>query len=79
MHFNYMFLETCTKCGNRVLDNRISSPEFDEIFHIECFSCIGCKLELQGKTCFILESNPYCNDCYLVSIVKLTYLFLFMN
>ena len=39
----------------------------DQVYHISCFTCQECGIELQGKPFYALEGKPYCEEDYLVS------------
>lgn len=39
----------------------------DQVYHIRCFTCCDCAVQLQGKPFYALEGKPYCKEDYLVS------------
>lgn len=38
------------------------------VYHIQCFTCFECNNELRGKSFYAMESNPFCEECYLVGV-----------
>lgn len=57
----------CTRCGEKVVGEGTGCTAMEQVYHIKCFVCIVCHLQLQGKPFYALDSKPYCEDCYLVS------------
>ncbi|XP_076257196.1 thyroid receptor-interacting protein 6-like isoform X2 [Rhynchophorus ferrugineus] len=41
----------------------------DQIYHIKCFTCHQCAINLQGKLFYALDGNPFCED-YLSILEK---------
>lgn len=60
----------CTRCGEKVVGEGTGCTAMEQVYHIKCFVCIVCHLQLQGKPFYALDSKPYCEDCYLVSSVR---------
>lgn len=47
----------------------------EQVFHVECFTCITCHARLRGQPFYALDRKSYCESCYIVSSVYLlTYL-----
>lgn len=38
----------------------------DQLYHIKCFTCHHCAINLQGKPFYALDGHPYCEEDYLV-------------
>jgi hypothetical protein len=57
----------CTACGERVVGEGSGCTAMDQVYHISCFTCQECGIELQGKPFYALEGKPYCEEDYLVS------------
>ncbi|XP_065667450.1 testin isoform X2 [Hydra vulgaris] len=58
----------CFKCKELI---RGSSIKFEEnMYHTKCFFCENCKKELGGAQFYKYETNPYCDDCFLVNYAK---------
>ncbi|XP_034485420.1 lipoma-preferred partner homolog [Drosophila innubila] len=60
----------CYKCGERVLGENSGCTAMDQIYHISCFTCTECQINLQGKPFYALEGNPFCEYDYLQTLEK---------
>ncbi|XP_055706734.1 lipoma-preferred partner homolog isoform X2 [Phlebotomus papatasi] len=60
----------CVKCGDRVIGENSGCTAMNQIYHIECFTCCQCQINLQGKPFYALEDKPYCEDDYLNTLEK---------
>ncbi|XP_060661177.1 zyxin isoform X1 [Drosophila nasuta] len=60
----------CFKCGDRVLGESSGCTAMDQIYHISCFTCTECQINLQGKPFYALEGNPFCEYDYLQTLEK---------
>ncbi|XP_071110031.1 lipoma-preferred partner homolog isoform X1 [Haliotis cracherodii] len=60
----------CSKCSKKVLGDINGCKAMDQVFHINCFTCVTCNLKLQGKSFFALENKPYCEVCYMNTLEK---------
>ncbi|XP_065095212.1 lipoma-preferred partner homolog [Ochlerotatus camptorhynchus] len=61
---------TCVKCGDRVIGENNGCTAMDQIYHIACFTCQQCQINLQGKPFYALDGNPYCEEDYLNTLEK---------
>lgn len=64
------FFGICARCGGKVVGEGSGCSAMDQVFHIRCFDCIVCHLQLQGKTFYAVDCKPYCEDCYLNTLEK---------
>ena len=39
----------------------------DQVFHVDCFTCIICNNKLRGQPFYAVEKKAYCEPCYIVS------------
>jgi len=39
----------------------------DQVFHVECFTCMMCNNKLRGQPFYAVEKKAYCEPCYIVS------------
>lgn len=39
----------------------------EQVFHVECFTCITCHARLRGQPFYALDKKSYCESCYIVS------------
>nr|CAD7431153.1 unnamed protein product [Timema monikensis] len=56
---------TCTACGERVVGEGSGCTAMDQVYHISCFTCQHCAIQLQGKPFYALDGKPYCEEDYL--------------
>ncbi|KAF4796027.1 hypothetical protein TURU_086594 [Turdus rufiventris] len=43
----------------------------DQVFHVECFTCIMCNNKLRGQPFYAVEKKAYCEPCYICSCAEL--------
>ncbi|XP_066593503.1 thyroid receptor-interacting protein 6 isoform X2 [Prorops nasuta] len=60
----------CTQCGHKVEGEGTGCSAMDKVFHISCFCCFVCNINLQGKPFYCLEDKPYCEEDYLNTLEK---------
>uniref|UniRef100_A0A1B6DVF7 LIM zinc-binding domain-containing protein n=2 Tax=Hemiptera TaxID=7524 RepID=A0A1B6DVF7_9HEMI len=60
----------CCKCGQRVVGEGSGCTAMDKVYHISCFTCCHCAIQLQGKPFYTLEGKPYCETGYLDTLEK---------
>ena len=39
----------------------------EQVFHVDCFTCITCHARLRGQPFYALDKKSYCENCYIVS------------
>lgn len=61
---------TCVQCGDRVVGENTGCTAMDQIYHIACFTCQQCQINLQGKPFYALDGKPYCEEDYLNTLEK---------
>lgn len=37
----------------------------DQVFHVDCFTCIICNNKLRGQPFYAMEKKAYCEPCYI--------------
>ncbi|XP_070143755.1 LIM domain-containing protein 1 isoform X4 [Drosophila kikkawai] len=60
----------CVKCNSRVLGESSGCTAMDQIYHISCFTCTECQINLQGKPFYALDGKPFCEYDYLQTLEK---------
>lgn len=60
---------TCVKCG-KVVSETSGCTAMENIYHISCFTCHHCQINLQGKPFYALEGKPFCEEDYLNTLEK---------
>lgn len=62
------FPELCGRCQQPLARAQPAVRALSQLFHITCFTCHQCGLQLQGQQFYSLEGAPYCESCYTVSL-----------
>lgn len=60
----------CVKCDERIVGENSGCTAMDQIYHIDCFTCYHCQINLQGKPFYSLDGKPYCEEDYLNTLEK---------
>lgn len=60
---------TCVKCGC-VVSETSGCTAMENIYHIACFTCHECQINLQGKPFYTLDGKPFCEEDYLNTLEK---------
>ncbi|XP_023158982.1 uncharacterized protein LOC101449673 isoform X1 [Ceratitis capitata] len=61
---------TCFKCNERVLGENSGCTAMEQIYHISCFTCSQCQVNLQGKPFYAFDGKPFCEHDYLQTLEK---------
>ncbi|XP_054164509.1 lipoma-preferred partner homolog isoform X2 [Oppia nitens] len=64
------FFGMCHKCGEKVLGEGSGCTAMEKVYHIQCFTCHICHIELRGKPFYAMDGKPYCEDDYLNTLEK---------
>lgn len=57
----------CARCGENVVGEGTGCTAMDQVFHVDCFTCIVCNNKLRGQPFYAVEKKAYCEPCYIVS------------
>lgn len=57
----------CARCGDNVVGDGSGCIAMEQVFHVECFTCITCHAHLRGQPFYALDKKSYCESCYIVS------------
>lgn len=60
----------CIKCNEKVVGEDSGCTAMGNMYHVKCFSCYQCNVNLQGKTFHAVEGQPYCEADYYESLEK---------
>ncbi|CAH0401294.1 unnamed protein product [Chilo suppressalis] len=60
----------CVKCNEKVIGEGSGCTAMGNMYHVKCFSCCRCYINLQGKTFHAVEGQPYCEKDYYESLEK---------
>ncbi|NWV46117.1 LPP protein, partial [Daphoenositta chrysoptera] len=55
----------CARCGENVVGEGTGCTAMDQVFHVECFTCIMCSSKLRGQPFYAVEKKAYCEPCYI--------------
>lgn len=66
VHF-YCLSGRCARCGENVVGEGTGCTAMDQVFHVDCFTCIICNNKLRGQPFYAVEKKAYCEPCYIVS------------
>ncbi|CAG9795707.1 unnamed protein product [Diatraea saccharalis] len=60
----------CIKCNEKVIGEGSGCTAMGNMYHVKCFACYQCNVNLQGKTFHAVEGQPYCEKDYYESLEK---------
>nr|XP_056705700.1 lipoma-preferred partner [Euleptes europaea] len=55
----------CARCGENVVGEGTGCTAMDQVFHVDCFSCMTCGNKLRGQPFYAVEKKAYCEPCYI--------------
>ncbi|XP_074860881.1 lipoma-preferred partner isoform X3 [Carettochelys insculpta] len=55
----------CARCGENVIGEGTGCTAMDQVFHVECFTCMTCGNKLKGQPFYAVEKRAYCEPCYI--------------
>ncbi|XP_066476082.1 lipoma-preferred partner [Tiliqua scincoides] len=55
----------CSRCGENVVGEGTGCTAMDQVFHVECFTCMTCSSKLRGQPFYAVEKKAYCEPCYI--------------
>nr|XP_020669272.1 lipoma-preferred partner [Pogona vitticeps]XP_020669273.1 lipoma-preferred partner [Pogona vitticeps]XP_020669274.1 lipoma-preferred partner [Pogona vitticeps]XP_020669275.1 lipoma-preferred partner [Pogona vitticeps]XP_020669276.1 lipoma-preferred partner [Pogona vitticeps]XP_020669277.1 lipoma-preferred partner [Pogona vitticeps]XP_020669278.1 lipoma-preferred partner [Pogona vitticeps] len=55
----------CARCGENVVGEGTGCTAMDQVFHVECFTCMTCNNKLRGQPFYAVEKKAYCEPCYI--------------
>lgn len=60
----------CVRCNERVIGEQSGCTAMDQVYHIACFTCYRCQINLQGKSFYALDGQPCCEYDFLNTLEK---------
>ncbi|XP_043933002.1 lipoma-preferred partner homolog isoform X2 [Protopterus annectens] len=60
----------CARCGESVVGDGTGCIAMDQVFHVECFTCVTCHCRLRGQPFYAIDKKSYCESCYIVTLEK---------
>lgn len=71
----YNFIYLGTKCNRKIMEG-FGCIAMDNTYHIKCFTCTCCGDQLKGNPFYHINSMPYCEKDYLVSMLHNIYIYI---
>ncbi|XP_064186823.1 lipoma-preferred partner isoform X1 [Anguilla rostrata] len=63
---------SCSCCGENVVGEGSGCTAMEQVFHVSCFVCVACSLQLCGKPFYAVEKKPFCEPCYIKTLETCT-------
>ncbi|XP_030636045.1 thyroid receptor-interacting protein 6 isoform X1 [Chanos chanos] len=60
----------CARCGDNVVGDGSGCVAMEQVFHVECFTCIMCHARLRGQPFYALDKKSYCESCYISTLER---------
>lgn len=60
----------CVKCDDKVVGESSGCTAMGNLYHVKCFYCHRCKINLQGKPFYAVEGQPFCELDYYETLEK---------
>ncbi|XP_014828774.1 PREDICTED: thyroid receptor-interacting protein 6 isoform X2 [Poecilia mexicana] len=60
----------CARCGDNVVGDGSGCIAMEQVFHVECFTCITCHARLRGQPFYALDKKSYCEKCYISTLER---------
>lgn len=60
----------CIKCNGKVIGENSGCTAMGNMYHVKCFCCHECNLNLQGKPFYAVDDQPYCEVDYYETLEK---------
>ncbi|XP_072897880.1 lipoma-preferred partner homolog isoform X2 [Hemitrygon akajei] len=58
----------CVRCGESVIGDGAGCTAMDQVFHVDCFTCVTCGHKLRGQAFYAVEKKSYCEPCYISAL-----------
>ncbi|KAG8581569.1 hypothetical protein GDO81_007719 [Engystomops pustulosus] len=55
----------CSRCGENVVGEGTGCTAMDQVFHVECFTCMTCNSKLRGQPFYAVDKKAFCEPCYV--------------
>ncbi|XP_026208875.1 thyroid receptor-interacting protein 6 isoform X2 [Anabas testudineus] len=60
----------CARCSDNVVGDGSGCIAMEQVFHVECFTCITCHARLRGQPFYALDKKSYCESCYISTLER---------
>ncbi|XP_069473573.1 lipoma-preferred partner isoform X2 [Ambystoma mexicanum] len=58
----------CSRCGENVVGEGTGCTAMDQVFHVDCFTCMTCNSNLRGHPFYALDKKAFCEPCYISTL-----------
>nr|XP_033814016.1 lipoma-preferred partner [Geotrypetes seraphini]XP_033814017.1 lipoma-preferred partner [Geotrypetes seraphini]XP_033814018.1 lipoma-preferred partner [Geotrypetes seraphini]XP_033814019.1 lipoma-preferred partner [Geotrypetes seraphini]XP_033814020.1 lipoma-preferred partner [Geotrypetes seraphini]XP_033814021.1 lipoma-preferred partner [Geotrypetes seraphini]XP_033814022.1 lipoma-preferred partner [Geotrypetes seraphini] len=58
----------CSRCGENVVGEGTGCTAMDQVFHVDCFTCMTCNNKLRGQPFYAVDKKAFCEPCYIHSL-----------
>uniref|UniRef100_UPI00358EDD9C lipoma-preferred partner homolog isoform X3 n=1 Tax=Myxine glutinosa TaxID=7769 RepID=UPI00358EDD9C len=55
----------CSRCGEDVVGEGSGCTAMDQVFHVDCFTCLNCHERLRGQPFYSVDEKAFCEACYI--------------
>ncbi|XP_029473126.1 lipoma-preferred partner isoform X2 [Rhinatrema bivittatum] len=55
----------CSRCGENVVGEGTGCTAMDQVFHVDCFTCMTCNNKLRGQPFYAVDKKAFCEPCYV--------------
>uniref|UniRef100_A0A8C4Q0J8 LIM zinc-binding domain-containing protein n=1 Tax=Eptatretus burgeri TaxID=7764 RepID=A0A8C4Q0J8_EPTBU len=55
----------CARCGEDVVGEGSGCTAMDQVFHVDCFTCLNCRERLRGQPFYSVDEKAFCEACYI--------------
>ncbi|XP_071189859.1 thyroid receptor-interacting protein 6-like [Salvelinus alpinus] len=59
------YVGRCARCGGNVVGDVSGGIAMEQVFHVECFTCVTCHVPFRGQQYYDLDKQSYCKSCYI--------------
>ncbi|VVD00570.1 unnamed protein product [Leptidea sinapis] len=65
-----LYCGNCYRCGEKIMGETTGCTAMERIYHIKCFCCQQCGINLQGRPFYAVQSRALCERDYLETLEK---------
>ncbi|XP_013198944.1 lipoma-preferred partner homolog [Amyelois transitella] len=65
-----LYCGNCYKCGEKIMGETTGCTAMERIYHIACFCCQECGINLQGRPFYTVQGKALCEKDYLATLEK---------
>ncbi|CAG9135727.1 hypothetical protein JYU34_017712 [Plutella xylostella] len=65
-----LYCGNCYRCGEKIMGETTGCTAMERIYHIKCFCCQQCGINLQGRPFYAVQGKALCERDYLDTLEK---------